>query len=181
MFKNSLFSSLMVALISLSLTVLSATVEKSPSAKHQVECTRRWSTVDSFKNQYLVACDDENSNTCDARTCHMGGSTGTADSNRVSMELFFDQCAKIDRDGKELTGPDYRIFPRAYEVSRRNKSIIGRSWASSARYIIGLTSSLTCVNLLAFGFAQSEPIEKDTFFKCAWNQASALNLRRSSQ
>ncbi|OAV93415.1 hypothetical protein PTTG_27340 [Puccinia triticina 1-1 BBBD Race 1] len=154
MLKNSLFSSLMVGLVCMSLTVLSATVEKPSSAKYQVECTQRWSTLDDYKDQYAVSCDNHNSNTCDDRTCHMGGPSGTVDANPIGMQLFLDQCAKSDDQGKKLSDRNYRIFSRAYQINHSTKSI------------------------LAFGFAQNDKTSKDRFFNCTLDQAAGINTRR---
>ncbi|KAA1098327.1 hypothetical protein PGT21_033546 [Puccinia graminis f. sp. tritici] len=74
---------------------------------------------------------------------------------QVNHELFFDQCAKIDHQGKELTKPIYRIFPRTYKVSERD-------------------------NIMAYGFAPSESSYAPSFFKCRYDQASGLNVRRGA-
>ncbi|KAI9620577.1 hypothetical protein KEM48_008114 [Puccinia striiformis f. sp. tritici PST-130] len=113
MFKNSLSSSMMVGirlLISLSSTVSSATVEASASAKHQVECHRRWSTEDPYKDEDSVTCEGDKVNVCNARTCHMGGPTGTADTHPVGKDLFFD---------------------KTYKFSNRSNIIIARGFAPS--------------------------------------------------
>ncbi|POW02831.1 hypothetical protein PSHT_04594 [Puccinia striiformis] len=181
MFKNSLSSSMMVGirlLISLSSTVSSATVEASASAKHQVECHRRWSTEDPYKDEDSVTCEGDKVNVCNARTCHMGGPTGTADTHPetgpplnltpitdpnlyltclgcfpVGKDLFFDKCAKIDNQGKELTDAIYQIFPRTYKFSNRSNIIIAR------------------------GFAPSEATYQPATFKCTFDRATNFNTR----
>ncbi|EFP92896.2 hypothetical protein PGTUg99_025008 [Puccinia graminis f. sp. tritici] len=158
MFKDSIFSSLLVGLwllMSLSSSVTSATTQESKSSTRQVECGTSWSTIDTYKNPLYVSCGDEKGiNTCDDTTCHMGGPKGNADSNPMNHELFFDQCAKIDHQGKELTKPIYRIFPRTYKVSERDNIMV------------------------AYGFAPSESSYAPSFFKCRYDQASGLNVRR---
>ncbi|KNZ57855.1 hypothetical protein VP01_2056g4 [Puccinia sorghi] len=81
-----------------------------------VQCGRRWSTEDVYKNPYFVSCDDgKHDYTCDARACHME-EKGDPDLNPVGKGLFLDKCAKIDQDGKVVSRASYRIFPRTYQV-----------------------------------------------------------------
>ncbi|PLW10198.1 hypothetical protein PCANC_08086 [Puccinia coronata f. sp. avenae] len=156
MFNHPLFSSWLVVgfwvLMSLSSTVTSATIEPT-AMKRSIECNRRWSTEDYYKNPDYVSCDDENENVCNARYCHMGGPVGDPDINPVNKGLFLVKCAKIDHKGNVLTPHKYRIFPRTYAVSTQG-------------YI------------LTHGFAPFEKVYQMTMFNCTWNQAANLNTHR---
>lgn len=94
------------------------------------ECRKRWSTREDFGNQYYgnqydVVCVgvEGKSSVCDARTCHMGGKAGNPIDNPYNKQLFFDKCAKINHEGKEISKPIFRIFPRSFTANENAKSL----------------------------------------------------------